>query len=113
MESTDNDGTAPESELSPYEKASILGFEELIERMDLLVAASNLNNDNISEFRAELNYFREEIDSYHYKLARLLYDPNRLDRKTVNSRLTSIANILIFGFFVVPIVSGIIIGLSF
>ena len=101
MEGDDLNETEP---LSTKDKAIILGLEEIIEELKSTNELMKFNNDNITNFREEMDSLREEIQDNSQIMSRSIGSPSMQMNNTVIAHLASIRTMIFWALFGLPII---------
>ena len=105
MESDEQKETEP---LSIKDKAIILGLEEIIEELKSTNELMQFNNDNITNFREEMDALREEIQDNSESMSRSIGSPSMQMNNTVIAHLASIRTMIFWALFGLPLIAFIL-----
>ena len=105
MEGDEQKETEP---LSIKDKAIILGLEEIIEELKSTNELMQFNNDNITNFREEMDALREEIQDNSESMSRSIGSPSMQMNNTVIAHLASIRTMIFWALFGLPLIAFIL-----
>ena len=94
-----------ESEEEPIPKAQmavILGLEDIIAELKSINQKLDFNNQNISNFRAEIDGLRDEQSEAFEDISYILHDKKGLKNNTISNYLNQIRMILFWALLGLP-----------
>jgi len=100
---TDENG----EEISIADKAMIIGLEEVIEELKQVNTNLDFNNQNITNFREEIDALCVDNYDRHNELMNHIYDDREIKENTILKHLGMIRLMLFWGLFGIPILAGI------
>jgi hypothetical protein len=92
--------------------AMILGLEEVIAELKSINQKLDFNNDNISNFRTELDGLRNESTEAIDDITYVLYDKKGLKNDTISNHLRNIRMMLFWALFGIPMLVGFIVVIN-
>ena len=101
-DSIEKDSESEEKPIPKAQMAVILGLEEIITELKQINQKVDFNNQNISNFRSEIDGLRDEQSEAFDEISYILHDEKGLKNNTISNILMQIRIILFWALLGLP-----------